>query len=85
MADTLCFISCCKRKTKCPDDPVKSPTLTRKRIPDTWRTLQAGRKGMSARLEQDIRPCAALRQYDGGLYNSDPEFRDVVEKHLECC
>ena len=38
---------------------------------------------MSARLEQDIRPCAALRQYDGGLYNSDPKFRDVVEKHLE--
>ena len=38
---------------------------------------------MSSCLEQDMRPCAALRQYDGGLYNSDPEFREVVERHLE--
>ena len=38
---------------------------------------------MSACLEQDMRPCAALRQYDGGLFNSDPEFREVVERHLE--
>lgn len=83
MADTLCFIPCCKRKTKCPDDPVKSPTLTGRRIPETWRSLQAGRKGMSACLEQDMRPCAALRQYDGGLYNSAPGFREVVVRHLE--
>ena len=83
MADTLCFIPCCKKKTKCPDDPVNSPTLTGKRIPETWRTLQAGRKRMSACLEQDMWPCAALRQYDGRLYNSDPRFREVVERHLE--
>ena len=38
---------------------------------------------MSACLEQVIRPCAALRQYDGRLYNSDPRFREVVERHLE--
>ena len=83
MADTLCFISCCKSKTKWPDDSVKLPTLTGKRIPETWRALQMGRKGMSACLQQDMRPCAALRQYDGGLYNSDPEFREVVERHLK--
>ena len=82
MADTLCFIPCCKIKTKWPDDSNKSPTLTGKRIPETWRALQAGRKGMSACLEQDMRPCAALRQYNGGLYKSDPNFREVVEKHL---
>ena len=83
MADTLCFISCCKSKTKCPDDPVKSPVLTGKRIPETWRKLQAGREWMSACLEQDTRPCAALRQYDGRLYNSDPRFREVVERQME--
>ena len=38
---------------------------------------------MSACLEQDTRPCAALRQYDGRLYNSDPRLREVVERHLE--
>lgn len=83
MADTLCFIPCSKSKTKCPHDSVKSPTLTGTRIPESWRLLQAGRKGMSACLENSFRPCAALRQYDGGLYNSDPEFREVAEKHLE--
>ena len=83
MADTLCFIPCCKSKTKWPDDSVKSPTLTGQRIPETWRALQTGRKGMSAYIEQDMRPCTALRQYDGGLYNSDPEFREIVERHLE--
>ncbi|MCY4495838.1 MAG: peroxide stress protein YaaA [Rhodospirillaceae bacterium] len=83
MADTLCFLSCCKRKTKCPDDPVRSTTLTDKRIPETWRALQAGRKGMSTCLEREMRPCAALHQYDGGLYNSDPDFRELVERHLE--
>ena len=38
---------------------------------------------MSACLEQDMRPCAALRQYDGRLYNCEPRFREVVERHLE--
>ena len=83
MADTLCFIPCCKSKTKCPHDSVKSPTLTGKRIPETWRALQVGRKGMSACLERDMPPCSALRQYDGGLYKSDPDFRELVERHLE--
>ena len=83
MADTLCFIPCCKRKSRFPDDAVKSPTLNGKRIPESWPALQAGRKGMSACLEKDVRPCAALRQYDGGLYNSDLVFREAVEKHLE--
>ena len=51
MADAMCFIPCCKSKTKCPDDSVKSPTLTGKRIPETWRALQAGRNGTSACLD----------------------------------
>ena len=38
---------------------------------------------MSACLERHLPPCAALRQYDGGLYNSDPEFREVVKRHVE--
>ena len=37
---------------------------------------------MSGCLERDMRLCAALRQYDGGLYNSDPDFRELVERHL---
>ena len=38
---------------------------------------------MNACLERNMLPCAALRQYDRGLYNSDPDFRDLVEKRLD--
>ena len=83
MAGTLCFIPCCKRKARYDDDPVKPPTLTEKRIPESWRNLQAGRNKMNACLEREIRPCTALRQYDGGLYKSEPDFRETVARHLE--
>lgn len=83
MAETLCFIPCCKSKAKCTPALVNSPTLTEKRIPETWGYLQAGRKGMSACLDQGMGPSPAVRQYVGGLYKSDPGFRDLVERHLE--
>ena len=38
---------------------------------------------MSACIEEDTRPCTALRQYDGGLYNSKSNFRDDLARHLE--
>ena len=82
MADTLCFIPCCKRKTAAPDRQATAPTLTRKRIPETWRHLQAGRKRMSACVEENIRTCAALRQYDGGFYNADASFREDIARNL---
>ena len=83
MANTICFIPCCKKKAKCTPASVNSPKLTEERIPESWGKLHAGRQGMSACLDQDMGPCPALVQYDGGLYKSDPDFRDLVERHLE--
>ena len=83
LADTLCFIPCCKSKTAYPDCRPLRPTLTKNRVPETWLYLQAARKMMSACIEEDTRPCTALRQYDGGLYNSKSNFRDDLARHLE--
>lgn len=83
MADTLCFIPCCKKKTKYPEYRGLRPTLTERRIPETWQDLQAARKKMSHCLEEDVRPCNALRQYDGGLYRSDFNFRESLTHYLE--
>ena len=82
MVDTLCFIPCCKKKTATPDRRSPAPTLTAKRIPGTWRGLQAGRRGMSACIEANARPCIALRQYDGGFYNAEGSFRDDIARSL---
>lgn len=83
MADTLCFIPCCKKKTKYPEYRDLRPTLTERRIPETWQDLQAARKKMSECVEQDVRPCNALRQYDGGLYRSDSKFRENLTRYLK--
>ena len=83
--DTLCFIPCCKAKSAYPDRRSLRPTLTNKCVPETWQDLQAARKKMSACIEQDTRPCAALRQYDGGLYCSEVGFRDEVARYLKAC
>lgn len=82
MLDTLCFIPCCKRKTATPDRRSTAPTLTAERIPETWRRLQAGRKGMSACIDASVSPCIALRQYDGGFYNAEASFREDVAGSL---
>ena len=83
MADTLCFIPCCKTKAKYPDYRDLRPTLTKRRIPETWQDLQAARRKMSKCVEEDVRPCNALRQYDGGLYRSDFDFRENLTRHLK--
>ena len=82
MVDTMCFIPCCKRKTAAPDRQATGATLTRERIPDTWRLLQAGRHTMSPCIEGNSRPCRALLQYDGGLYNAQASFRDDIARGL---
>ena len=82
MAETLCFVPCCKSKTQYPDRRTASPTLTMSRIPVAWESLQAARKNMSACIDEAIQPCAALRQYDGGLYNSTLEFREDIARYL---
>ena len=38
---------------------------------------------MSARIKEDIQTCIALRQYDGGLYNSEPGFREDLACYLK--
>ena len=83
LVNTLCFIPCCKSKTRCFECRALRPTLTKKRVPETWQDLQAARKTMSWCIEEDIRPCTALRQYDGGLYSSDLNFRDDVARRLQ--
>ena len=83
MADTLCFIPCCKRKTKYPEYRDLRQTLTERRIPETWQDLQAARKKMSKCVEEDVRPCNALRQYDGGFYRSDFNFRENLTRYLK--
>ena len=83
MTSTICFISCCKSKTTAPDRGTAKPTLTGERIPETWQRLQAGRKAMSACIEQNSRPCRALLQYDGGLYNAEASFREEIARSLD--
>ena len=82
MADTLCFIPCCKTKTAGPDYHAETPVLTAERIPKTWQRLQAGRKEMSSCIEKNSPPCRALLQYDGGLYNARASFRDDLVRGL---
>ena len=82
MVDTLCFIPCSKRKTAAPDRQAAAPTLARKSIPETWQDLQAGRERMSACVDENVGPCTALRQYDGGFYNADASFRDDLARGL---
>ena len=82
MAETLCFVPCCKSKTEYPDRRAASPTLTKSCIPVAWVRLQAARKKMSGCIEEAIRPCAALCQYDGGLYNSTLEFREDITRYV---
>ena len=82
MAGTLCFIPCCKSKTAAPGRDAAKPTLTAERIPETWQRLQAGRKRMSACIEQNSGPCRALLQYDGWLYNAEASFREEIARSL---
>ncbi|MCY4378925.1 MAG: hypothetical protein OXC39_03740 [Candidatus Dadabacteria bacterium] len=82
MADTLCFIPCCKKKAVAPDRQAVLPTLNEKRIPETWQKLQTTRNRMGACVDEDIRPRIALRQYDGGFYNSQADFRENIACNL---
>ena len=83
MTVTLCFIPCCKCKTAASDRDADTPILTAERIPETWQRLQAGRKRMSACIEQNSPPCRALFQYDGGLYNAEASFREDIARCLD--
>lgn len=82
MADTLCFIPCCKSKTKSSSRKSIPPTLTKAHLPETGASLQGARKKLSALIEEDSSFCSALRQYNGHFYNSEPNFRAELERHL---
>ena len=83
MPNTLCFIPCSKRKTVYPDSRSVPPTLTKSHIPATWQDLQSARQRMSDCIEERVRPRTALHLYDGGLYNSEVDFREDLARHLQ--
>ena len=83
MDKTLCFIPCCKRKTKHPCDPSTPQFLTEKCIPNSWQSLETGRQRMRACLDLNISQCPALDRYDGNLYKSESNFREAVLHQLK--
>lgn len=81
MADTLCFVPCCKSKVEYIGSP-RDPTLNKRRIPETWVRLLAARVRMSGCVEGGSARGPALSVYDGGVFKSEPGFREEVTRHL---
>lgn len=82
MADTLCFVPCCKSKAEYVGSPGVDPTLNERRIPETWESLLAARKRMSGCIESGSGSGPALSVYDGGVFKSEPGFREEATRHL---
>ena len=78
MADTLCFLPCCKKKTSIPAWDVPDRSLNQSVIPNTWRQLEAGRETMSYCVDKSIPQLPALQLYDGWFYRCAPDFRQRI-------
>lgn len=82
VADTLCFVPCCKKKAEYVGSLRVDLTLNERRIPETWGSLLAARERMSGCIESGSAYGPALSVYDLGVFNSEPGFREEVTNHL---